>query len=102
VGVLISVLSGEMYSRTLGEGERTRTRSSVFTATSCSSGGAWTGDGSIVPRRGDGDREEEAVSRVVRVFVMRSAAARCLLPSVSVNLCCAVNASCKVYYTKNN
>jgi len=75
VGVLISVLSGDVYSVSLGGGERTRARSSVFTATSCSSGGAWTGDGSIVARRGDGDREEEAVSsRVVRVFVMRSAA----------------------------
>lgn len=37
----------------LGGRGRTRARSSVFTATSCGGGGAWTGDGSIVARRGE-------------------------------------------------
>jgi hypothetical protein len=49
----------------LGGRGRTRARSSVFTATSCGGGGAWTGDGSIVARRGDTDRCEWGVAFVM-------------------------------------
>ena len=49
-----------MWSLLGGRG-RTRARSSVFTATSCGGGGAWTGDGSIV---GPVEETEIAVSGV--------------------------------------